>query len=65
MTFQNWTGWKTVKMILFLLTGLVPIVPAQYQTLASEVLAALGTIVVTLSGTNLGPTVVKPKMVAT
>jgi hypothetical protein len=57
--FPNWTGWKTVKVGLFVLGGFIPLVPAQYQTLASTALAALGSVVVVLSGTSVGPTVTK------
>ena len=53
--FPNWTGWKTVKTILFVATGFVSLIPAQYQTLYSTVVAAVGSIVVVLSGTNVGP----------
>ena len=54
--FPNWTGWKTVKGLLFVLGGLVPVlVPASYQALASGIVAAVGSVVVILSGTNAGP----------
>jgi len=59
MAFPNWTGWKTVKLVLALATGLLPIVPPAYSTLATETLAAIASIVVTLSGTSMGPTVTK------
>ncbi len=54
--FPNWTGWKTVKTLLFLVGGLVPtVVPEQYQALAAAVVGAIGSIVVVLSGTSIGP----------
>ena len=54
--FPNWTGWKTVKAILFVLGGLVPtVLPAQYQQVAAAIVGAVGSIVVVLSGTNAGP----------
>lgn len=54
--FPNWTGWKTVKALLFVAAGVVPsLVPAQYQAIASAVLGGIGSIVVVLSGTNAGP----------
>lgn len=59
--FPNWTGWKTVKAILFVATGLVPaVVPAAWQQLAAAVIAGVGGVVVVLSGTSAGPKVVKP-----
>ena len=57
--FPNWTGWKTVKALLFVAGGFIPLVPTTYQTLANVTLAAIGTIVVTLSGSPIGPTVSK------
>ena len=54
--FPNWTGWKTVKTLLFLVGGLVPtVVPEQYQALAAAVVGAIVSIVVVLSGTSIGP----------
>ena len=54
--FPTWTGWKTVKTLLFLVGGLVPtVVPEQYQALAAAVVGAIGSIVVVLSGTSIGP----------
>ena len=54
--FPNWTGWKTVKTLLFLVGGLVPtVVPEQYQALAAAVVGAIGSIIVVLSGTSIGP----------
>ena len=54
--FPNWTGWKTVKTLLFLVGGLVPtVVPEQYKALAAAVVGAIGSIVVVLSGTSIGP----------
>ena len=55
MIFPNWTGWKTVKAVLFVAGGLVPLLPEQYRTIASAVVAAIGSLVVALSGTNAGP----------
>ena len=56
--FPNWTGWKTVKAVLFVLGGLVPtIVPSEYQHLAAVIVGAVGSIVVVLSGTSAGPVV--------
>jgi hypothetical protein len=57
--FPNWTGWKTVKGLLFVATGLVTLVPEQYRALYSAVLAGVGSVVVVLSGTALGPVVSK------
>lgn len=56
--FPNWTGWKTVKALLFVASGFVSVVPTQYQTIYSAVVAAVGSIVVVLSGTNAGPAMV-------
>lgn len=54
--FPNWTGWKTVKTLLFVAAGIVPsLVPSQYQALASAILGGIGSVVVVLSGTNSGP----------
>jgi len=59
--FPNWTGWKTIKTILFVATGFVTLVPQQYQQLVSVSLAAIGSIVVVLSGTNAGPAMAAKK----
>ena len=53
--FPNWTGWKTTKSILFALTALAGIVPAQYQTAYSAIIGSVGVVVVFLSGTSAGP----------
>jgi hypothetical protein len=55
--FPNWTGWKTVKALLYVAGGFVAIVPTEYRVLYSTVVAAVGSLVVVLSGTALGPTV--------
>lgn len=57
--FPNWSGWKTVKALLYVAGGLVTVVPSQWQTLYAAVVAAVGSIVVVLSGTSLGPQLVK------
>jgi len=57
MIFPNWTVWKTLKTVLFVAGGFVPLLPATYQTQASALIAAVGTVVVTLSGTAVGPTI--------
>jgi len=66
--FPNWTGWKTVKAALFVLIAIdgwlmtvSDFGPAtvQYAKLAAGLLGTIGTIVVTLSGTNAGPAVMK------
>jgi hypothetical protein len=63
----NWTGWKTVKLILAILTtcaGAVassPGMPAavvQAATIATTLLGIATSIVVVLSGTAAGPAVV-------
>jgi hypothetical protein len=53
--FPNWTGWKTTKSILFALSALAGVVPAQYQTAYTAVIGSIGVVVVFLSGTNAGP----------
>ncbi len=74
MLLPNWTGWKTVKLTLFLLTTMVGAVataqlpadaPASiltYSHYAQTVLGILGSIVVVMSGSSMGP-VVLAKMV--
>ena len=59
--FPNWSGWKTVKTLLFIATGFVALVPQNYQTLYSTVLAAVGSVVVALSGTSVGPALAEKK----
>lgn len=56
--FPNWTGWKTVKILLFILTGFATLVPEAWRPLYTTTLAAVGSIVVVLSGTPMGPSVV-------
>jgi|SRR6185312_10987719 len=66
--FPNWTGWKTVKAVLFVLVALDgwamtvnEFGPAvlMYAKITAGLLGTLGTVVVGLSGTDAGPTVVK------
>ena len=64
--FPNWTGWKTVKLILSILTACagaitsasLPAAPAtvlEAGTVATTILGILTSIVVVLSGTAAGP----------
>ncbi len=54
--FPNWTGWKTVKALLFVAGGVLPsVLPSQYQALAAAIVAGIGGVVVVLSGTSIGP----------
>jgi hypothetical protein len=57
--FPNWTYWKTVKGILFILTTLTVLVPPEWQQLYTTIIGSLGAVVVVLSGTPIGPTVAK------
>jgi hypothetical protein len=69
--FPNWTGWKTVKLALFLagtLDGAVianaanePATLVSVANVAVTVLGVLGTLVVALSGTSVGPTMAEQK----
>ena len=67
MDFSNWSGWKTVKLILTAATtfelGMVAGFPgtntAHLFTQAGIVTSVILATVVTLSGTNLGPTLAK------
>jgi hypothetical protein len=63
--FPNWTGWKTVKALLFsavTIDGVFVASNAFSQTITHDAaivslfLGAAGVIVTTLSGTNAGPT---------
>ena len=66
MWFPNWTGWKSIKVILGILTACaagIAAAPAYQGTkiggaanIAGVVLGMATTTVVMLSGTNLGPT---------
>jgi hypothetical protein len=54
--FPNWSGWKTVKLLLVSLTGLAPVVtPPAYVALVTAVLSGITGVVVVLSGTAVGP----------
>lgn len=67
--FPNWSGWKTVKLGLFVLgtvDGALIANAANEQAslvnvanVAVTVLGVLGTLVVALSGTAVGPALVK------
>jgi hypothetical protein len=60
MLFPNWSGWKTVKLVLAAATALSPtVVPGTYQALVASVLSGVLGVVVILSGTGLGPAQVK------
>jgi hypothetical protein len=67
--FPNWSGWKTVKLVLFVL-GTVdgalianaanePASLVNVANVAVTVLGVVGTLVVALSGTAVGPALVK------
>lgn len=67
--FPNWTNWKTWKNALFLAGGACMAVAADMSLPHTVHLVAVigglacsgaGAAVVTLSGTAVGPTVVKP-----
>ena len=61
--FPNWTGWKTVKLVLSILsagaagvaTGNISAVVTQDATIAGTILGTFLTLVVIASGTNVGP----------
>jgi hypothetical protein len=53
--FPNWTGWKTVKLILAVLSAGSSALPAPYNVDVGTVLSAVLAVVVILSGTNAGP----------
>jgi hypothetical protein len=58
--FPNWSGWKTLKLALVTITGLVPaVVPAPDLALVVSVLAGITGVVVVLSGSAVGPTLVR------
>jgi hypothetical protein len=65
--FPNWTGWKTIKIVLASLTtfsasmaaGFPGSVTAHDFTVAGIILGALTVGVVTASGTSAGPTLAK------
>lgn len=57
--FPNWSHWKTVKGLLFAAVGFTGMVPQSYQQLYTVILGAVGSVVVVLSGTSIGPTVSK------
>lgn len=66
--FPNWTGWKSIKALLFslvtlngvLMTANVFSVATMHDAMiASLFLGAAGTIVTTLSGTAMGPDMAK------
>lgn len=65
--FPNWTGWKTVKFVLGIVATSAGAVAAANQgttvgnvaNIISTVDGSLMMLVVLLSGTNVGPVVVK------
>ena len=67
--FPNWSCWKTVKLALFIagtvdgaLIANAANEPASLVSIANTAVAVLGvvgTVVVALSGTAVGPTLVK------
>lgn len=65
--FPNWTGWKTVKLVLGVVGAAAGGVAAQYAgsalgtdaSIVGSVDASLLSFVVIFSGTALGPTVSK------
>jgi hypothetical protein len=73
MDFSNWTGWKSVKLLLGASTvfaasmalGFPGTVTAHDFTAAGIVLGSLTSAVTILSGTNAGPVVAKtPEQIA-
>jgi hypothetical protein len=67
--FPNWTGWKTVKQVLAILGTVAASLSAANQgtqtgniaSIVGVIVGALSTVVIALSGTALGPTVVAGK----
>ena len=65
--FPNWTGWKTTKLVLSILsagaagvaTGNISAAVTQDATIVGTLLGTMLTIVVVASGTSAGPTVTK------
>lgn len=63
--FPNWSGWKTVKLLLSVVGGLVGtlatagVLPENVASVIAAVDGTLLTLVVTLSGTAMGPSLVK------
>ena len=61
MLFPNWTGWKTVKLVLSLAGSFVGaltasgVIPSTLGADISGTLAAFVALVVAISGTNAGP----------
>jgi hypothetical protein len=59
--FPNWSGWKTVKIVLFFLggatgtSGLAGMLPVKYAMIVGTILSTLGILVVALSGSKVGP----------
>lgn len=66
--FPNWSGWKTVKLILSAVgAGAAGIAAAHISDVVTQIATVTGTVdgsllavVVLLSGTALGPSLVKP-----
>jgi hypothetical protein len=62
MIFPNWTGWKTIKALLGAVAAIAAslgaggVITPQLALEISGVAGALVTLVVTLSGTAAGPT---------
>ena len=66
--FPNWTGWKTTKLVLATVAAGAAGIAAAHLGAVSDYASTVGTIdgtllaiVITLSGTALGPTIGKPR----
>ena len=65
MLFPNWTGWHWIKTALIVLTMAAPTwLPQPWQVPVMQILAGIAGVVVLLSGSALGPAMLKKGMKA-